>query len=167
MPVVSVDHVAVPAHHVRELIDFFSNASFNEVPADIDALGAMLEAQGGSGAIREILDFYLESSVNTRLSQDLETLKSSLFEAEQALNTDAHLAASLQQAGNVDEVEMLRTFNCGIGFVVCVADSAVDEAVAALTAAGEEPRVIGRVVEPGFVPASGQIRLAQDDYAIG
>ena len=87
--------------YIRELIDFFSNASFNDVPADIDTLGAMLEFEGKDQSVAEILEFYLQSSVNTRLSQDIETLKSSLFEAEQALNTDAKLAESLANAKNV------------------------------------------------------------------
>jgi len=87
--------------YIRELIDFFSNASFNDVPADIDTLGAMLEFEGKDRSVAEILEFYLQSSVNTRLSQDIETLKSSLFEAEQALNTDARLAQSLANANNV------------------------------------------------------------------
>ena len=83
--------------YIRDLIEFFSNASFNDVPADIDALGAMLEIEGK----KDILEFYLQSSVNTRLSQDIETLKASLFEAEQALDTDAKLAESLATAKNV------------------------------------------------------------------
>jgi CHASE2 domain-containing sensor protein/predicted Ser/Thr protein kinase len=87
--------------YIRELIEFFSTASFNDVPADIDTLGAMLEFQGDNQTITEILEFYLQSSVNTRLNQDIETLKSSLFEAEQALNTDAKLAESLANAKNV------------------------------------------------------------------
>ena len=87
--------------YIRELIDFFSNASFNDVPADIDTLGAMLEFEGKDQSVAEILEFYLQSSVNTRLSQDIETLKSSLFEAEQALNTDSRLAESLANAKNV------------------------------------------------------------------
>ncbi len=87
--------------YIRELIDFFSNASFNDVPADIDALRAMLELQGKNRAVSEILEFYRQSSVDTRLSQDIETLKASLFEAEQALNTDAKLAESIAKANNV------------------------------------------------------------------
>ncbi len=87
--------------YIRELIQFFSSASFDDVPADIDALGAMLEFEGNNKAVAEILDFYLQSSVNTRLSQDIETLKASLFEAEQALNTDAKLAESMARAKNV------------------------------------------------------------------
>jgi len=87
--------------YIRDLIDFFSNASFNDVPADIDALGAMLEFEGENKAVAEILEFYLQSSVNTRLSQDIETLKARLFDAEQSLNTDAKLAESMQNAKNV------------------------------------------------------------------
>ena len=87
--------------YIRELIEFFSNASFNDVPADIDTLGAMLEFEGNNKSVTEILEFYLQSSVNTRLSQDIETLKASLFEAEQSLNTDAKLAESISNANNV------------------------------------------------------------------
>ncbi len=87
--------------YIRELIEFFSNASFNDAPADIDTLGAMLEIQGNNRAVAEILEFYRQSSVNTRLSRDIETLKANLFEAEQALNTDAKLAESLAEAKNV------------------------------------------------------------------
>ncbi|MCP4470083.1 MAG: CHASE2 domain-containing protein [Gammaproteobacteria bacterium] len=84
--------------YIRDLIEFFSNASFNDVPADIDAIGAMLEFEGDN---KDILEFYMQSSVNTRLSQDIETLKANLFEAEQDLNTDAKLAQSLADAKNV------------------------------------------------------------------
>jgi len=84
--------------YIRNLIEFFSNASFNDVPADIDTLGAMLEFEGRN---KEILEFYMQSSVNTRLSQDIETLKANLFEAEQDLDTDAKLAQSLADAKNV------------------------------------------------------------------
>ena len=86
--------------YIRELIEFFSNASFNDVPADIDTLGAMLEFEGNQETA-EIREFYLQSSVHSRLSRDLETLKSNLFEAEQQLNTDAKLAASMAEAKSV------------------------------------------------------------------
>jgi phosphoribosylformylglycinamidine cyclo-ligase len=54
----------------------------------------------------------------------------------------------LQRAGNLDDTEMLRTFNCGLGMIV-VADAAKADAVMAeLIAAGEHPVKIGSV-EPG------------------
>ncbi|MEM1229498.1 MAG: phosphoribosylformylglycinamidine cyclo-ligase [Pseudomonadota bacterium] len=55
--------------------------------------------------------------------------------------------AWLQQAGNVAEAEMLRTFNCGIGFVLCVPDDHCKAVREALVAAGEQPLLIG-AVEP-------------------
>ncbi len=87
--------------YIKELIDYFSNASFNDIPSDIDNLSSMLEKQGRNKAISDILDFYLQSNLHGRLNQDLETLKSRLFQAEQALDTDSKLAASMGQAKNV------------------------------------------------------------------
>ena len=54
----------------------------------------------------------------------------------------------LRRAGNLDDAEMLRTFNCGLGLVVLAARSEADAVSAALMAAGETPVVIGEI-EPG------------------
>ena len=51
----------------------------------------------------------------------------------------------LQEQGNVEESEMLRTFNCGIGMVVCVPADQADEAARLLEAAGETVYRIGRI----------------------
>ena len=53
----------------------------------------------------------------------------------------------LQTKGNVEETEMHRTFNCGIGMVVCIARNDVDQALALLTEAGEAALVIGEIKE--------------------
>ncbi|MBY8966063.1 MAG: phosphoribosylformylglycinamidine cyclo-ligase [Algiphilus sp.] len=53
----------------------------------------------------------------------------------------------LAEAGNVDPLEMLRTFNCGIGFVIAVPAERVEDALACLRDAGEAPVVIGAVEE--------------------
>jgi len=87
--------------YIKELIDFFTNASFNDIPADIDALSSRLEANSRNKSIANLLAFYRETNLNARLSQDLDTLKARLFEAEQALDTDSKLAASLAEADNV------------------------------------------------------------------
>ncbi len=87
--------------YIKELIDFFTNASFNDIPADIDTLSGLMEANSQNKAIANILEFYLETNIHARLSQDLDTLKSRLFEAEQALDTDSKLASSISEAKNV------------------------------------------------------------------
>jgi phosphoribosylformylglycinamidine cyclo-ligase len=52
----------------------------------------------------------------------------------------------LQQAGNVEAGEMLRTFNCGIGLCVVVSAAAAAAAQAQLEAAGETVWRIGEIV---------------------
>jgi phosphoribosylformylglycinamidine cyclo-ligase len=51
----------------------------------------------------------------------------------------------LQRAGNIDEAEMHRVFNCGIGLVVVVAAAEADRAEALLRGEGETVHRIGRV----------------------
>jgi phosphoribosylformylglycinamidine cyclo-ligase len=51
----------------------------------------------------------------------------------------------LQRAGNVDDAEMHRVFNCGIGMILVVARDRVAAALEGLRAAGETPYVIGSV----------------------
>jgi phosphoribosylformylglycinamidine cyclo-ligase len=51
----------------------------------------------------------------------------------------------LQRMGNVNRGEMFRTFNCGIGMVVCVAAADVPRTLEHLEMSGEIVRVIGRI----------------------
>ncbi len=51
----------------------------------------------------------------------------------------------LRRAGNLDDAEMLRTFNCGIGMIVIVAAGREGEVLDALRSAGERPVVLGAV----------------------
>ncbi|MEQ8859257.1 MAG: phosphoribosylformylglycinamidine cyclo-ligase [Pseudomonadales bacterium] len=64
--------------------------------------------------------------------------------------------AWMQQAGNIDEDEMLRTFNCGIGFVIVVPEAAADAALATLVELGESPLRIGRIVSADTRPTATQ-----------
>jgi phosphoribosylformylglycinamidine cyclo-ligase len=74
----------------------------------------------------------------------------------------------LAQAGNVAEMEMLRTFNCGIGFVLCVAAAAVPTALDALREAGESATVIGEIVPAGArQPTSGQLLISRSGARLG
>lgn len=51
----------------------------------------------------------------------------------------------LQSAGNVDSKEMYRTFNCGVGMVICVPSAQAQDALSCLAEAGEEAWVIGEI----------------------
>lgn len=66
----------------------------------------------------------------------------------------------LQRQGGIDEMEMLRVFNNGIGFVACVSAPDAERACAELLAAGEEARVIGRMAPADAKPASGWLAVA-------
>jgi phosphoribosylformylglycinamidine cyclo-ligase len=49
----------------------------------------------------------------------------------------------LQQGGNIDEHEMHRTLNCGVGMVICVPAERTQEALAMLKASGENAFELG------------------------
>ncbi len=51
----------------------------------------------------------------------------------------------LQQQGNVTDAEMYRTFNCGVGMVLCVNEADVEQTLAVLAEEGESASVIGRI----------------------
>ncbi|CAM3566543.1 phosphoribosylformylglycinamidine cyclo-ligase [Parendozoicomonas haliclonae] len=53
----------------------------------------------------------------------------------------------LQQGGNVEQREMYRTLNCGVGMVVAVPAERKEEALAMLQAAGETAWEIGHIAE--------------------
>ena len=53
----------------------------------------------------------------------------------------------LQDSGRVEQAEMLRTFNCGIGMVVCVDSQEADMAITRLENSGETVFVLGEIVE--------------------
>ncbi len=52
----------------------------------------------------------------------------------------------LQRAGRIDELEMYRTFNCGVGMVLIVAENSAAAILDVLSEAGQHGQVIGSVV---------------------
>jgi len=52
----------------------------------------------------------------------------------------------LAKAGNIEQNEMLRTFNCGVGMIVVTAPQDADRVMAAFTAAGEKATRLGEVI---------------------
>jgi phosphoribosylformylglycinamidine cyclo-ligase len=55
--------------------------------------------------------------------------------------------AWLQEIGGIDDHELRRTFNCGIGFVLIVGPEAATPVLAALLNAGEDPVVVGELAK--------------------
>ena len=53
----------------------------------------------------------------------------------------------LAKVGGIDEHDMFNTFNMGVGMSIVVAPEDVDKALEVLKAAGEEPYVIGKIIE--------------------
>lgn len=51
----------------------------------------------------------------------------------------------LKQQGNVEATEMYRTFNCGVGMVICVPSNKAEEALKLLAEANEDAWVIGSI----------------------
>ncbi|AWF80384.1 phosphoribosylformylglycinamidine cyclo-ligase [Microbulbifer sp. A4B17] len=51
----------------------------------------------------------------------------------------------LRDAGNIDSREMYRTFNCGVGMVICVPEEQSELALATLKQLGEDAFVVGTI----------------------
>ena len=65
-----------------------------------------------------------------------------------ALSPAPKIFGWLAETGRLDDAEMLRTFNCGIGMVVVVEQARADAVMLALAEAGEAPRIIGDIIPP-------------------
>ncbi len=52
----------------------------------------------------------------------------------------------IQETGKIEDEEMYRTFNMGIGFVLVVDEAEIDQVVSLLQLEGEKPIVIGEVI---------------------
>lgn len=73
----------------------------------------------------------------------------------------------LQQSGKVDEAEMLQTFNCGIGYILCVSPEFEAQAMKALADAGENPTNIGEIVAKGSNSKEGHLVLDNTGHKLG
>ncbi len=51
----------------------------------------------------------------------------------------------LQKTGNVEKSEMLRTFNCGVGLILCVSSDKIEQTLKILTEQGEKAWLIGHI----------------------
>jgi phosphoribosylformylglycinamidine cyclo-ligase len=65
----------------------------------------------------------------------------------------------LAEQGNIAELELLRTFNCGIGMIAIVRADSVAAVTDILTDAGESVTVLGEVI-----PAHGAHRVVYNGH---
>jgi phosphoribosylformylglycinamidine cyclo-ligase len=61
--------------------------------------------------------------------------------------------------GGIAELELLRTFNCGVGMIAIVKPDAIEEVTAVLTEAGESVMLLGEVI-----PAEGEHRVVYNGH---
>ena len=65
----------------------------------------------------------------------------------------------LAEQGGIAELELLRTFNCGIGMIAIVKADAIEEVTDILTQAGESVALLGEVI-----PAAGEHRVVYNGH---
>ena len=51
----------------------------------------------------------------------------------------------LQKTGNIEDIEMLKTFNCGIGMILVVNPNETNDILMELKKLGEDPSLIGKI----------------------
>lgn len=88
--------------YIRNLIDFISRSSLPDIPAEIEILSEMLEQDSQlSDIVKPTKEFLAQSSLQNKLSNDLDRLTQALKSAENTLNTDQKLSESTKNASNV------------------------------------------------------------------
>ena len=65
----------------------------------------------------------------------------------------------LAEQGGIAELELLRTFNCGIGMIAIVKPDAIERVTDILTEAGESVALLGEVI-----PAQGEHRVVYNGH---
>jgi phosphoribosylformylglycinamidine cyclo-ligase len=65
----------------------------------------------------------------------------------------------LAEQGGIGELELLRTFNCGIGMIAIVKPDAIERVTEILTESGESVVLLGEVI-----PAAGEPRLVYNGH---
>jgi phosphoribosylformylglycinamidine cyclo-ligase len=114
----------------------------------VQPLLAAIRATGGSGKTGAIKA--LSHITGGGLSENIPRV----MPADKAARIDLSKIAMppvfgwLAKAGRLDDAEMLRTFNCGIGMVIVADKKRAAGVIAALKDAGEQPVIIGDVIPP-------------------
>jgi phosphoribosylformylglycinamidine cyclo-ligase len=65
----------------------------------------------------------------------------------------------LAEQGGIAELELLRTFNCGIGMIAIVQADAIDQVMEVFTESGETVTLLGEVIH-----ATGEHRVVYNGH---
>jgi phosphoribosylformylglycinamidine cyclo-ligase len=65
----------------------------------------------------------------------------------------------LAEQGGIAELELLRTFNCGIGMIAIVEPDAIEQVTEVFTESGESVVLLGEVI-----PAAGEHRVVYNGH---
>ncbi|MCB1485065.1 MAG: phosphoribosylformylglycinamidine cyclo-ligase [Hyphomicrobiaceae bacterium] len=141
----------------RENIDWNDQFAHGQSMADVlltptriyvKPLLAAIRATGGSGPKGAIKA--LSHITGGGLSENIPRIMPDTVAARIDLSaiTPPSIFGWLGRAGRLQETEMLRTFNCGIGMVVVADKARAGDVIAALKDAGETAIVIGDVIAP-------------------
>jgi phosphoribosylformylglycinamidine cyclo-ligase len=100
-------------------------------------------------ALLKIIDVHgLAHITGGGITENLPRILADNFNAEINLNSwqQADVFSWLQAQGNLSDAEMLITFNCGVGMIVCVAQQDEAKTLKLLTEQGEQVFSIGEIV---------------------
>ncbi len=141
----------------RENVSWPDNFGYGQTMADVlltptriyvKALLAAIRATGGSGPDGAIKA--LSHITGGGLTENIPRVMplSAAARIDLSAFTPPPVFGWLARAGRLEDTEMLRTFNCGIGMVIVAEKARAASVITALKEAGEAPIVIGDVIAP-------------------
>ncbi len=125
----------------RTLADELLLPSVVYAPAVLAAVAAAGVQSGGVHAAAHITGGGLPGNLNRVLPPGCDAM------VERDSWSTPPIFSEIQRLGDIDDAEMARVFNLGLGLVMVVAADAVEAALGALESAGQEAVVVGGIVE--------------------
>ncbi|MCH9766022.1 MAG: phosphoribosylformylglycinamidine cyclo-ligase [Alphaproteobacteria bacterium] len=107
---------------------------------------AALKATGGAGTAIKALAHITGGGLAENLPRVLPDTVAA--HVDLAALPDLPVFRWLQTSAHLDDAEMLRTFNCGVGMVIVAAHAQAPAVLATLEKAGETASVIGEIITP-------------------
>ena len=134
---------------IRKILDRAGDSSIDDEPANVRLLApTRIYVTAILALIQAIRVKGLAHITGGGLTENVPRIFHTALDAEIDTSTwqQGPVFDWLAEHGNVETDEMRRTFNCGVGMVVVVDESKVDDAIRILTDQGEDAWRIGRIV---------------------